>query len=104
MEVVWDDVSKTWSTRPLRTDKKFSRSSIMAPSTKYIIVGALFTLFLLGLMSTGPRAKALPTQAVTCPRGYYYRAPSSTWAGWERPCIPIGEESSLDGIPAAYLS
>ena len=109
MEVVWDDVAKTWSTRPLRTDKKFSRPSVMASSTKYIVAGALFALIILGLMASGPRAPSkapvqAPPQAVTCPRGYYYRAPSSTWAGWERPCVPIGEESSLDGIPAVHLS
>ena len=81
----------------------------MASSTKYIVAGALFALIILGLMASGPRAQPqappqAPPQAVTCPRGYYYRAPSSTWAGWERPCVPIGEESSLDGIPAVYLS
>jgi hypothetical protein len=35
----------------------------------------------------------------SCPPGYYYREGTSTWAGWEFNCLPIGQDSSLVAVP-----
>jgi hypothetical protein len=48
-----------------------------------------------------------PSAAVkrpVCPRGYYYRPGPNSFAGWKRECIPIGEASSEDAIPAIYTN
>jgi hypothetical protein len=102
MEVRWDEKTKTWSMHPFEK-KKFSRSRVMV--NKYVVAGVFLTLVALWVFMPGPRGAppVPPSNTLTCPRGYYY-APGSTWAGWERPCIPIGEESTLDGVPAIRLS
>jgi len=100
MEVRWDEKTKTWSMHPF--EKKFSRTRVMR--SKYIVAGVLLALATLWFLTSGSRP-APPPPAVshvpTCPRGYYYQTPAPTWAGWSRPCVPIGEDSSLDGVPAS---
>jgi hypothetical protein len=39
------------------------------------------------------------TSMHSCPPGYYYREGTSTWAGWEFNCLPIGQDSSLVAVP-----
>lgn len=34
-----------------------------------------------------------------CPPGYYDPGTFSTWAGWEYNCLPIGQTSTLVGLP-----
>ena len=43
--------------------------------------------------------KADGTAMHSCPPGYYYREGTSTWAGWEFNCLPIGQDSSLVAVP-----
>lgn len=96
MEVLYDEETKTWITRPLT--KKLSRPKVM--KTKYIVAGVILFFAILGFLETMANGAA---SVPTCPRGYRY-LPGSTWAGWARPCVPIGEDSSLDGIPAVNLN
>jgi|APCry1669189534_1035231.scaffolds.fasta_scaffold14255_3 hypothetical protein len=101
MEVRWDEKTKTWSMHAFEK-KNFSRPKVMVKST-YVVAGAILALVtLMWFFSPGP--KSVVSRTPTCPRGYYYQVPASTWAGWDRPCVPIGEDSSLDGVPAVRLS
>ena len=62
---------------------------------------ALVILSVLGLVFIFYRKskQADGTAMHSCPPGYYYREGTSTWAGWEFNCLPIGQDSSLVAVP-----
>jgi hypothetical protein len=39
------------------------------------------------------------TATEQCPPGYYESGEPTSWAGWIFNCKPIGQESSLTGVP-----
>jgi len=47
-----------------------------------------------------PRRRSMPARPV-CPRGYYLIPGPNSFGGNPRLCVPIGETSSEDAIPAA---
>jgi len=93
MEVCWDDKTKTWSMRPLTIRKqKFSLPNVM----KMRMVLAVLALIAIGWFATSRSRVSSPV----CPRGYYFVTGPNSFAGNPRQCIPIGETSSEDAIPA----
>jgi hypothetical protein len=64
---------------------------------KTLVVLAILALVLWSI--TRVRASWRPV----CPRGYYLIPGPNSFAGNPRVCVPIGESSSEDAIPAVYM-
>jgi len=65
---------------------------------KKAVIATLVILLILLFIFYKPSAAKRPV----CPRGYYYMPGPNSFAGWKRECVPIGEASSEDAIPAIY--
>jgi len=62
-----------------------------------VVLAALVLVFMYRRMRTSSQGSG--TAMHSCPPGYYYREGTSTWAGWEFNCLPIGQDSSLVAVP-----
>jgi hypothetical protein len=66
--------------------------------TIIIIIALVIILFLvMPGASESPQARGIPS----CPPGYYDPGTFQTWGGWEYNCLPIGQTSTLLGVPHA---
>lgn len=61
--------------------------------TIIIIIALVIILFL--VMPSAAESSDVPS----CPPGYYDPGTFQTWGGWEYNCLPIGQTSTLLGLP-----
>jgi hypothetical protein len=66
---------------------------------KSVIALVVLAILVLVFIKYPRYRKSDGTAMHSCPPGYYYREGTSTWAGWQFNCLPIGQDSSLVAVP-----